>query len=81
MGLDPLALSFIQQIKSGSNPQQLIMSYLEKQMKGNPLGENLLALAKNNDQKGIEEVVRNIASQKGIDFDKEFPIFKQMLGL
>lgn len=81
MGLDPLALSFIQQIKSGSNPQQLIMSYLEKQMKGNPLGENLLALAKNNDQKGIEEVVRNIASQRGIDFDKEFPIFKQMLGL
>jgi len=81
MGLDPLALSFIQQIKSGSNPQQLIMSYLEKEMKGNPLGENLLALAKNNDQKGIEEVVRNIASQRGIDFDKEFPIFKQMLGL
>lgn len=50
-------------------------------MKGTPMGENLLTLAKNNDSSGIEKVVRNIFAQRGIDFDKEFMAFKQSLGL
>ena len=78
---NPITMSFLQQIREGKNPQELMMSYLENQTKGNPLGENLLALAKNNNQGAIEEIARNISSQRGIDFDKEFPAFKKMLGL
>lgn len=81
MSFNPITLSFLQQIKEGKNPQQLMMSFLETQMKGNPLGENLLELAKNNDSSAIENIARNLSKEKGIDFDKEFPAFKKLLGI
>ena len=74
-------MQFIQMMKNGQNPQQLMMSFLEAEMKGTPMGENLLTLAKNNDSTGIEKIVRNIYAQRGLDFDKEFMAFKQLLGL
>lgn len=76
-----ITMDFLQQIKNGKNPQELMMSYLENHVKGTPLGENILTLAKNNNQNAIEEIVRNISLERGIDFDKEFPAFKRMLGL
>lgn len=78
---NPLAINFLQMIKSGKNPQELMMSFLETNMKGTPLGENIMKLAKNNDSSAIEEIARNITSQRGIDFDKEFIAFKKLLGL
>ena len=78
---NPITLSFLQQIKEGQNPQQLMMNFLETQMKGSPLGENLLELAKNNNGNAIEQIARNIAKEKGIDFDKEFPAFRKLLGI
>ena len=77
MSFNPITLSFLQQIKEGKNPQQLMMSFLDTQMKGNPLGENLIELARNNNSNAIENIARNIAKEKGIDFDKEFPAFKK----
>lgn len=71
----------ISMIKNGKNPQQLMLSILENQMKGTPMGDNLLFLAKNNRSADIEQIVRNLYSQQGRDFDKEFLAFKQMLGL
>lgn len=71
----------IAMIKNGHNPQQLMMTILEGKMSQTPMGANLLALAKNGNEKGIEEIARNISIQRGIDFDKEFTAFKQMLGL
>lgn len=71
----------IEMIKGGHNPQQLMMTILEGKMSETPMGANLLSLAKNGNSKGIEEIARNISLQKGIDFDKEFNAFKQMLGL
>lgn len=81
MNYNPITMSFLQQIKEGKNPQQLMMSFLENQIKGTPMGDNILALAKNNNSSAIEEIARNISSQRGIDFDKEFIAFKRMLGL
>lgn len=74
-------MQFIQMMKNGQNPQQLMMNFLEAEMKGTPMGENLITLAKNNDSTGIEKIVRNIYAQRGLDFDKEFMAFKQLLGL
>ena len=74
-------MQFIQMMRNGQNPQQLMMNFLEAEMKGTPMGENLLTLAKNNDSTGIEKIVRNIYAQRGLDFDKEFMAFKQLLGL
>ena len=71
----------IAMIRNGYNPQQLLMQVLEGNMSNTPMGQNLLTLAKNGNEKGIEEIARNFSKQKGIDFDKEFTAFKQMLGL
>jgi hypothetical protein len=58
-----------------------MISILEGQMSNTPLGANLLQLAKNNDTQGIEQVVRNLSKQRGIDFDTEFASFRKMLGV
>jgi hypothetical protein len=50
-------------------------------MGNTPLGENLLTLARNNRTSEIEGIVRNLAAQRGIDYDKEFMAFRQMLGV
>ena len=71
----------IQMIRSGQNPQQLMLSILEGQMANTPMGANLLNLAKNGQTKEIEQIARNLSNQQGIDFDKEFAAFCQMLGV
>lgn len=76
--VDPNQL--VQMIKSGYNPQQLIMSILEGQA-GTPMGANLLTLARNGQTEEIEKIARNLYAQRGgQDFDKDFLAFKQMLG-
>lgn len=71
----------IQMIRNGQNPQQLVLSILEQQAQASPFDANLLQLAKENDTAGIEQIARNLAQQRGLDFDKEFTNFKNMLGL
>ena len=70
----------IQMIRSGSNPQQLMLSVLEQRAQGNPVYANLLQLAKENKTAEIEQFARNLAQSQGIDFDKEFNAFRQRLG-
>jgi hypothetical protein len=79
MQVNPAQL--IQQIKQGQNPQQLMLFVLENQMKGTPIGDNLIYLAQNNRNADIEQFARNLCAQRGVDFDKEFLAFKKMLGL
>lgn len=77
--MNPMEL--IQMIRNGQNPQQLTLSILEQQMGNTPFGANLIDLAKNNKTEEIEKIARNIAQQRGLDYDKEFANFKKMLGL
>ena len=74
-------LQILQMIKSGRNPQEIAMSFLQTNYGNTPLGNNLIEMAKRKDSAGIEQVVRNIAQSRGIDFDKEFTTFRQLLGL
>lgn len=77
-GMDPM--SIIAMIKSGRNPQQVMLSILEKGVaEGNPLMSNLLNLAKQNRTAEIEQIARNICAERGMDFDKEFNSFKEGL--
>ena len=75
MNVNPVQL--LQMIKGGSNPQQLIMSILDQQAQQNPMYANIMKLAKNQDSAGLEKIARNLAQERGIDFDKEFANFKQ----
>ena len=70
----------IQFIKARNNPEQFVMMMLQNGAKNNPVFANILQLAQNKNYKGIENVVKNLAKQRGIDFDKEFNNFRQTLG-
>lgn len=72
--------NFIQMVKNG-NPQQMAMNMLQQNAQGNPMFANILSLAQNGNTQEIENIVRNMARERGIDFDKEFNSFRQMFGL
>ena len=76
--VDPRSL--IQMIRSGQNPEQLLMSVLSQS--NSPLNQNLLQLARQGNSQEIEKIVRNLYAQKGgTDFDKDFMAFKKSIGL
>ena len=77
--VNPLML--IQMMKSGQNPQQLLMSILEGQAGTNPISANLLDMVKENRKGDIEQFARNYFASNGMDFDKEFNAFKKTYGL
>jgi hypothetical protein len=72
---------FMSMVKAGYNPEQLMISLLEQRMKGTPMGDNLIRLAREGNGAEIEKIARNIIAQRGMDFDKEFSAFKRQLGL
>ena len=74
-------VNFIQLIKQGKNPQQLMIKYLEAQSKSNPMMANLLTMARNGDSAALEKFARNLLASQGKDFDTEFKAFRQQFGL
>ena len=72
---------FIQMIKNGKNPEQLMMTFLQQNMGGTPMGNQLIQMANKKDFNGIEQFARNYFKQQGIDFDTEFAAFRKMLGI
>lgn len=81
MALQVNPKKLIEMIKSGQNPQQLMLQILEGQAGDSPMSANLLNLAKENKTAEIEQIARNIAQQRGINFDEEFNAFRKSLGL
>ena len=77
MNVNPMQL--IQLIKGGQNPQQLLMNILQQQGQSNPVLNNAVNLAKQGDVSALQMVARNLAAQRGLDFDKEFTNFKNQL--
>ena len=74
-------IQIVQMIKNGGNPQQIVLNMLEQSATGNPIVQNLMALAKDNNKQGIENFARNLMKEKGLDFDTEFNAFRKNLGL
>lgn len=73
-------MQIITMIKNGQNPQQLVLSMLESQMGGTPMGNNLLQMAQNGQSDDIEKFARNLFESRGLNFDKEFNSFKSQMG-
>ena len=74
-------MQVIMAMRNGQNPQQIVMNMLQERMSQTPMGQNLIALAQNNQTAQIEQIARNICNQRGIDFYKEFNSFKDSLGI
>ena len=71
----------IQMAKNHQNPEQMMLQFLQQQAQQNPMGQNLLSLAKAGNTADNKKIARNICASRGVDFDKEFAAFKQSLGL
>jgi len=74
--INPMQL--IQLIKGGINPQQLVMNFLQQNGSNNPILQNVSNLAQGGNTAGLETIARNVAQQKGLDFDKTFSDFKSL---
>lgn len=69
-------MQLIQMIKGGKNPQQLLMNILQQQGQNNPIINNAINMAQNGNVSGLEVLARNLAAQRGLDFDKELANLK-----
>ena len=77
MNVNPMQL--IQLIKSGQNPQQLVMNILQQQSQNNPILNNAMNLAQGGNTGALQQLARNLAAQRGLDFDKQFTNFRNQL--
>ena len=74
MNVNPFQL--IKMIKNGSNPQQLMMSLLQQSgNNNNPILKNAANMAQKGNVSGLEMLGRNLAAQRGIDFDQAWSEF------
>ena len=55
-----------------SNPQQLMQTMMNNnpQMKNNPVVKNAFELAQKQDEKGLEQLARNLCNANNIDIQK-----------
>lgn len=74
-------MQFINMVKGNKNPEQAVVNLLKEKGQSNPMLANLASLAEQGKTKDMETIVRNIAKERGVDFDKEFNSFKQMFKL
>lgn len=51
------------------NPQQIVMQIIQKGIGNNPAIKNMIDLAQKGDNRGVENVARNLFKSKGMDFD------------
>ena len=77
MNVNPMQL--IQLIKGGQNPQQLVMNILQQQSQNNPILNNAMNLAQGGNTGALQQLARNLAAQRGLDFDKQFTNFRNQL--
>ena len=67
-----------QMLGAMKNPQAFIQQMMNNnQVMSNPMAKNIIDMAQKGDVAGIEQMGRNIAKEKGIDFDKAFSDFKK----
>lgn len=75
--MNPIMSMLGQMMKGGGNPQQMIQQMMgNNQIMSNPMAKNIMEMANKGDISGIEQFGRNIAKERGVDFDKAFSDFK-----
>lgn len=74
--MNPL-MAIMQMMRGGGNPQAMLNQMMNNSaIMQNPMAKNILNMAQQGDISGIEEMGRNIAKERGVDFDKAFSDFK-----
>lgn len=79
MIMNPMQL--IQMIKSGGNPQQMIMNMMRKNAGSNPVMNNALQMMEKGDNAGLEKLARNLCKERNIDPDEAANQIKSQFGM
>lgn len=74
-------MQVIQMMKSGGNPQQMIMNMMKNQAGSNPVMNNALQMMEKGNNAGLEKLARNLCSEKGINADEAFNQIKGQFGM
>ena len=73
-------MNIFQIMQSINNPQQLINQITgNKQIMSNPMIKNAVDMTQKGDSQGLEQLVRNIAQTKGVNFDEVFNQVKSQM--
>lgn len=63
-------MNLIDMVKSSKNPQALLLQLVQARAGNNPLMQNLLQMIQTNNQSGIEQLAKNIATESGYNPDQ-----------
>lgn len=70
----------MQMLRSGS-PQQTILDSMRQQSGNNPVINNALNMAENNDVQGLEKLARNLCESNGVNADDMVKQIKSQFGM
>lgn len=71
----------LMQMLRGGNPKQMILSAIKQQSGKNPVIDNILNMAENQDAKGLEKIARNLCESNGINADDMVNQIKSQMGI
>lgn len=74
-------MQLMQMMKSGGNPQQMIMNMMRQQSGNNPVMNNALQMMEKGDNAGLEKLARNLCKERNIDPDDAFNQIKGQFGM
>lgn len=63
----------------GRNPQELVMSMIQSNNINDPMINDLIEYAQNNDIENVNKIAENYFNQRGMNFQKELNNFMSML--
>lgn len=69
-------MQFINILKGIKNPKETVINIIKSN--DNPMIKNLVNMAENGDNEGVEKFARNFYKEQGRDFDKEYSQFMKM---
>ena len=69
-------MQFMNMLKGIKNPKETVINMIKTN--DNPMIKNLVNMAENGDNEGIEKFARNFFKEQGRDFDKEYSQFMKM---
>lgn len=74
-------MNLIQMLRSGGNPQQMIMNMMRQNAGSNPVMNNALQMAEKGDTKGLENLARNLCKERNINPDDAIKQIASQLGV
>lgn len=69
-------MQMIGMMKNGGNPKDIAMQMLGNQSINNPMINNVIEMMNCNNEKGLEQIARNLCREKGIDINQMMKMFR-----